>query len=219
LNRLIRAPRLFHEAIQLYTELYHRNAENATGETCLRAMRLIFWELSQLDRNLFPIGMALTFSQEIVRRHPLSSEAWDELSELQARALDWSAAYSAATMAIRLDPTSRRAWGTLGNCYLALGQPACGRWCLEHQLELAPRDAGDALDVFGLSGTALLLGRYADGWRWWAQSNEAHLQGQGKLPTLWRPLVGRPRWAGEPITGRLLLYIEHGHGDAFMILR
>jgi hypothetical protein len=34
-----------------------------------------------------------------------------------------------------------------------------------------------------------------------------------------RALLGRRLWHGEPIAGRLVLHLEHGHGDGFMMLR
>jgi hypothetical protein len=39
----------------------------------------------------------------------------------------------------------------------------------------------------------------------------------GRVPTTKRPLLRHPRWAGQRISGRLLLHIEDGYGDAFMM--
>jgi hypothetical protein len=68
-------------------------------------------------------------------------------------------------------------------------------------------------------------GRFAghsarSGWSGWRRHNEWRLKDQRRLcPIPRRPLVGRPQWNGEAIRGRLLLHVEDGHGDAFMLLR
>jgi hypothetical protein len=68
-------------------------------------------------------------------------------------------------------------------------------------------------------GSEFLLGRWEEAWHWWARSNKALLSGTRRVWRGVRPLAGRPSWDGNPFSGRLLLDLEHGQGQSFMMLR
>lgn len=67
--------------------------------------------------------------REMLARHLVALERWDELAELLRES-------------VRLDPTSAAAWQRLGMTLLfALGEPAEATGALEEAVRLAPRDA------------------------------------------------------------------------------
>jgi tetratricopeptide (TPR) repeat protein len=125
------APQKYAEAFRLYRELYERSSGGDVRDACLTSLRALSWELWQLDRDRFPLTLALNFAGELVRRNPLSAPAWEHLALLQQNAGNGDKATSAAEFAVKLDPTLRGSWQTLGRCRLAAGDVREGRNWIE----------------------------------------------------------------------------------------
>jgi hypothetical protein len=209
---------VYQNAVRLFTDLYNRSPNSERGGKCLWAIKVLSHDLWQLNRDYFSIDLAIDFAKELVRRNLDSAKEWDNLSSLYQNAGAWPEAMEAAKQALHRDPAYSPAWRSLGCSYLALGDVPNGRQCYEKAVQLdpnakAPQSEWDFTPWF-------MLGDYRTGWRGWTRLNERTLEERSPLcPVPLRPLVGRPRWNGEPIQGRLLLHVENGHGDAFMILR
>lgn len=213
----VAAPRLYQQAMQMYAELYDASPEGEVGDICLRAFRLITWELHLLDREHFPSSMAIEFASELARRHPASADEWDNLGTLHQNAGAWREAQGCAEVALLCNPNLAAAHANLGACHLAFGDTSEGAACYERAVELY---VSSGVDRWGRIGALMLTGRFAEGWRAWADGNDAELDGRlGRARRQVAALVSRPRWQGERLSGRLLLHVEHGHGDAFMMVR
>jgi hypothetical protein len=204
---------LYCEAFQRFYELYNDHPHGVSSDTCLRQIRLIGWTLWRADRRRFSISSAIDITRELVRRHPSSALEWANLSDFLMNAGQWTEALSAAQVACACEPSYAPAWSTLARCYFGLGRISEG----EETCQTAARLTGFA---YRPHGDLLLLGRYGEGWRTWVRSNAELMAGKsGRVPTTKRPLLRHPRWAGERISGRLLLHVEDGYGDAFMMAR
>jgi tetratricopeptide (TPR) repeat protein len=209
---------LYQQAFNLFHDLYKRDPDSERGEQCLWGVKTLSHDLWRLDREHFPIDLAIDFAKELVRRNLDSAKEWDNLSLLYQNAGAWPEAMEAAKQALLRDPAHSQAWRSLGCSFLALGDVPKGRGCYETAVRLDP-DAEAPQSEWDFTAW-FILGDYRTGWRGWTRLNERTLEERSRLcPVPLRPLVGRPRWNGEPIRGRLLLHVENGHGDAFMVLR
>ena len=212
------APQLYHRTFHLAQDLYDSDPHGPVSESCLEAIVLLLWELWQLDRDQFPIALSIQFATELARRQPLAANSWYVLGHLHQNAGDWPRALGCARLAARLDPLRSPAWVHIGICELALGDVEGGRRALEHSVALKPEPEGSEVDETGFQRW-FILGHYGAGWRGWARLNDRMLNGSARVGPRVRPLVGRPHWAGERVGGRVLLYMEHGHGDTLQMLR
>lgn len=200
---------LYMSSIEIYLDLCRRHTDDAIGEGSVRGLKRVTFLLSGiLSPVVFPFTHALTYARELVRRHPESPQDWDGLGMIALNAGEWEEARYAAQMALKLNAAQSSSWSVLGDAYRALGDSEKARWCLEQAA-----GARSMLDQ-------LTIGWYGPGWHGWAKQNDAELAGRSGLPhwSEW-PLRGRRQWRGERMAGRLLFYMQNGHGDCFMMAR
>ncbi|CAN5803412.1 hypothetical protein BH24GEM1_BH24GEM1_20150 [soil metagenome] len=201
----------------LTKELYERHRAGAIGEACLRQQRLLACSLAQIDKRC-SLDRALEYSQELLRRLPESATEWHILGAIQLAAGRCDEALQSVQTARAINPNDPQLWYHVGHCSYALGDQAQGRAAYQWARDLTPDPTLKESDF----NPWLRRGDYDAGWRDWAQVGDRLLGGGGGTNRAYwsvRPLIGRPVWKGDRIAGRLLVNFEHGHGDAFMMLR
>ena len=115
-----------------------RQTAAARGETPAAREQARLCERKNLEEGVAACRAALALGigperrgpvREMLAKHLVALERWDELAELLRES-------------VRLDPTSAAAWQRLGLTLLfALGEPAEATGALEEAVRLAPRDA------------------------------------------------------------------------------
>lgn len=109
------------------------------------------------------------------------------------------------------DSSQLNVWSLLGKALRAQGRYAETLEIQETLVEVRP---GDLSTRFDLAETLLLLGDFDRGWR-----EYRHRYGMPHTRPIERK-VQRPRWNGEPLTGKtLLIHDEQGYGDIFQFMR
>ena len=132
------AGRLRSLAVALALALVASVAAGAERETPAAREQARLCERKNLEEGVAACRAALALGigperrgpvREMLAKHLVALERWDELAELLRES-------------VRLDPTSAAAWQRLGMTLLfALGEPAEATGALEEAVRLAPRDA------------------------------------------------------------------------------
>jgi len=121
---------------------------------------------------------------------------------------DYGRAVALYRAALAVDPARAGGWFNLGVTLGDLGR---------HGDSVAPYTRAVRLDPgpvdhrYNLAHAQLITGRWAEGWASFS------VRFQAGIP---HPDRGLPRWRGEPLEGRTLLFHgEQGHGDAIQMMR
>lgn len=155
---------------------------------------------------------ALGEFNEITRRFPERSDAWNNLAGTLSALGHPQQALRAVDRALACDPRNAQALLNLGEITKTLGDWAAARSAYEFALDIAPDDAKLRMQ-YGI--TLITLGDWPRGWREW--------EWRDRVPAM--PLntesFDSPRWDGTaPLDGRtILLTHEQGLGDAIMCAR
>jgi Tfp pilus assembly protein PilF len=155
---------------------------------------------------------ALAEFNEITRRFPDRSDAWNNLAGILSALGHADQALRAVERSLACDPRNAQALLNLGEITKALGDWTAARAAYEFALGVAPDDAKLHMQ-YGI--TLITLGDWARGWAEW--------EWRFRVPDM--PLntedFGSPRWDGTtPLDGRtVLLAHEQGLGDAIMCAR
>ena len=209
---------LLHRSIELFTELLRITRSPDRRDACRLALIDLSWSLWNNTIGVYSLAGAVAWAQELVHWNPRSGPDWSRLALLYRRTGAWEAARSAAETALTFDAQALGTWNLLGTSCLALGDVASGRACFE-QVKVIGGDsnADQRLRLWAY----MLTGEYGAGWRERGRQDDELLAGryEGRLLPELRPLVGQQQWTGEPMPGRLLLLLEDGHGDGFMMAR
>jgi len=174
---------------------------NGTGDGVTKAIEILRQSLS-LDSARAPTLAALAWG--LVMTYPLagnaSPDAKTEALDLARRAVEQDATDSFAHAvcgftlfgpvgrddqgrthadeAVRLNPSSTFAWGTLGMMHAMGGEYESAIQCLDRSLALSPYDHMLWLWMTGLTSSCFALGRYEDGIAW-ARKSIQHNPGNG----------------------------------------
>jgi tetratricopeptide (TPR) repeat protein len=177
----------------------------------VRRLIPIGFQMWSYDRARFPWSLALGWAEEYVRREPQSALAHFQLGNVLRHAGGILEATCALEAALMLDPCLIRAWASLGQCHLQLGNPARASECHEAALRIP---AVSPLDRVVRGETLILVGRVAEGCREYGAWDEVCERDREVHPDE-RPLWRSPRWTGQPLSGTLLLQPRGGSGDVF----
>ncbi len=121
---------------------------------------------------------------------------------------DYASAAGLYRTALAMDPARAGGWFNLGVTLGDLGRHADS---VAPYARAARLDPGTVDHRYNLAHAQLITGRWAEGW-----ANFAARFARG-VPC---PDRGLPRWRGEPLNGRTLLFHgEQGHGDAIQMMR
>jgi tetratricopeptide (TPR) repeat protein len=162
-------------------------------------------DLGRLDEAVDAFARALALRHTYVEAHYNRANALRDLNRVEE-------ALAGYERAIALSPTFAEAHNNRSNLLRDLGQPKQALAGYDRAIAANPRYAEAYLNK-GL--TALLLGRFADGWQLfeWRSGNRTHLANPS--------LCNKPRWSGhEGIRDEtLFVYAEQGFGDTLQFCR
>jgi tetratricopeptide (TPR) repeat protein len=160
--------------------------------------------LGRLDEALAAYGAAIRLGPHLAEAHSNRGNTLKALGRLDDAA-------AAHRMAIRLKPDFAEAHYNLGNTLTALGRPDEAIDAYDRAIHVRP-DFAEAHVNLGME--LLLSGDFARGWEeydWRLLGASRHLQPR---------TFSRPRWLGEPLSGRrILLHAEQGLGDTIQFCR
>lgn len=199
LTGLLRAQKRFGEL--------HHALDNALAHSPQDAflhynLGLSFVELGQRQK-------ALDSFRAAVARNPRFAEAHHNLGVLYDEFDDYPASITHLEQAVALNPNYVDAHRALGGAMLRMGRPADAIAAYDRTIAVAPDDAGAHCSR---AICYLLLGDFGHGWpeyEWRLRHRDTAM-----------PLTGRPRWRGEPLTGKTLALLgEQGMGDTVQFVR
>ncbi len=152
---------------------------------------------------------ALLGYERALELQPDYADAWFNRGNVLYELNRPKAALQSYNRAIALRPDHAESHFNRGNALLDLHRHDAVLRSYDRALQLKPDDAHMHLNR---AFVRLLLGDFARGW----PENEW----RWKRPATPEPQLPRPRWKGEPLTGRtILLHCEQGLGDTLQLVR
>ncbi len=152
---------------------------------------------------------AMALLRRAIQVKPDYADAYSNLGNALQDQGELDEAIACYLRAIHHQPDFADAHSNLGHALRARGQFAEAVACYDHALRLRP----DHPEVHLSRALAWLqMGDFARGW--------AEHEWRLKCPKTAPPPIPRPAWDGSPLDGRaILLYAEHGLGDALQFVR
>ena len=140
---------------------------------------------------------------------PNDEQAHDNLGSVLQRQERWAEAEQYHRKAVSIDPDYGAAWKNLGIALQSQGQILEANRCHQEASRLLPKD----LSIhYNLWNSWLLLGDFEKGWaeyEWWMRTGTYNYRN-----------FSQPIWAGKTDPGgTLLIYADHGFGDAIQFAR